>query len=112
MSMCEPQSIVDGLEAIDNNDDKVDYVVNILDSCGVITKTSGAGKKKAKRPMTGYNCFTKNLYAAEKEIAKDEKRKPMSFKEMISMKTWSTLEDKKKRTWDDIAKQGCPSTQM
>lgn len=60
--------------------------------------------------MTGYNCFTRNLYDAEKETAKKDKRAPMSYSQLLKMKTWGTLSDENKRTWNDIAKQGCPIT--
>lgn len=68
------------------------------------------GKKRVKRKgvMSGYNCFTKNLYAAEKRRAEAENRKPMSYSELLKMKTWGTLEDKQKSHWSGLAKQGCP----
>ena len=69
------------------------------------------GKARAKRKgaMSGYNCFTKNLYAAEKRRAERENKKPMSYSELLKMKTWSTLEDKQKSHWNSLAQQGCPA---
>ena len=69
------------------------------------------GKKKAKRTgaMSGYNCFTKNLYAAEKRRAESGNKKPMSYSDLLKMKTWSTLEDKQKTHWNELAQQGCPA---
>jgi len=83
----------------------------LLEVCAIDVPSLGKKKIvpiKRKRPMSGYNCFTKNLYAVEKQKAEAEKRKPMSYKELISMKTWGTLPIKQKSTWNDLAKQGCP----
>ena len=67
-------------------------------------------KKRAKREgMSGYNCFTKNLYAAEKKSAEKKGIKPKSYGELLKMKTWGTLQDRTKSIWNDLAKQGCPS---
>jgi len=46
--------------------------------------------------MTGYNCFTRNLYDAEKEKARQDKRPPMTYSQLLKMKTWGTLSDKNK----------------
>ncbi len=85
---------------------------HLLKTCAIdipVKGVKGAKKTRAKREMSGYNCFTKNLYAAEKKTAENEGRKPMSYKQLISMKTWSTTPDKQKGIWNDLAKQGCPS---
>ncbi|KKL55832.1 hypothetical protein LCGC14_2251490 [marine sediment metagenome] len=83
----------------------------LLRTCAIDVPALGKRKitpVKRKRAMTGYNCFTKNLYAAEKKTAEREGRKPMSYKQLISMKTWSTTPDKQKGIWNDLATQGCP----
>ena len=85
--------------------------VQLLETCAIEIPSLGRQKIvpiKKKREMSGYNCFTKNLYTTEKKTAKAESRKPMVFRELIKMKTWSTLEDKQKNTWKHLAKQGCP----
>ncbi|GAI80626.1 unnamed protein product [marine sediment metagenome] len=80
----------------------------LLKVCAISVPTKGIKKVKRKGVMSGYNCFTKNLYAAEKRSAEAEKRNPISFKQLISMKTWGTLEDKQKTHWHELAQQGCP----
>ena len=74
---------------------------------GAIAVKGTKGFKK-KRAMSGYNCFTKTLYTAEKDKAKKENRKPMSYSELLKMKTWSTLEAKQKLHWGGLAEMGCP----
>ncbi len=73
-------------------------------------KKGEPSKLKKKRQLTGYNCFTRNLYDAEKQKAKKERREPMSYSQLLKMKTWGTLSDENKRTWNGLAKQGCPIT--
>lgn len=83
----------------------------LLKVCAIEVPSLGKQKivpLKRKRPMSGYNCFTKNMYAAEKRRAEAEKRNPMSYSDLLKMKTWSTLETKQKSHWDGLAKQGCP----
>lgn len=84
----------------------------LLEVCAIEVPSLGKKRitpvRKQKREMTGYNCFTKNLYAAEKQKAEKENRKPMSYKNLISMKTWGTLPEKQQNTWSSLAKQGCP----
>ena len=53
--LCKPQSIVDGIEAIDNNADKLNYIKNVLDSCSLVGTPQKKTKKK-RRP-SGYNLF-------------------------------------------------------
>jgi hypothetical protein len=85
----------------------------LLKTCAIEIPVKGVkGVKKAKRKrtgqMSGYNCFTKTLYAAEKERAKKENKTPMSYSELLKMKTWSTLEAKQKVHWKGLADMGCP----
>ncbi len=68
----------------------------------------GKKPKRAKRALSGYNCFTKNMYSEEKRVAKKEEREPLSFSKFLKMKTWGTLADRQKRVWNDLAEQGCP----
>lgn len=81
----------------------------LLKVCSIDVPVKGKARAKRKGVMSGYNCFTKNLYAAEKRRAETENRKPMSYSELLKMKTWRTLEDKQKAHWKSLAKQGCPA---
>ena len=81
----------------------------LLKVCAIDVPIKGKVRAKRTRPMSGYNCFTKNLYAAEKRRAERENRKPMSYSELLKMKTWRTLEDKQKAHWGGLAQQGCPA---
>ena len=84
----------------------------LLKTCAIDVPALGKRKitpVKRKRAMTGYNCFTKNLYAAEKKTAKAKGIKPKSYGELLKMKTWGTLTDKNKLIWKDLATQGCPT---
>ena len=83
----------------------------LLKTCAIKSgakAVKGAKGFKKKRAMSGYNCFTKKLYIAEKKKAKHEKRTPMSYSELLRMKTWSTLEAKQKVHWKGLAAMGCP----
>ncbi len=83
----------------------------LLEVCAIKVPTLGRQvikPIKIKRQMSGYNCFTKNLYATEKKNAQAENREHISYKELIKMKTWGTLQDKQKNTWKGLAKQDCP----
>ena len=83
----------------------------LLKTCTIKSGATGVkGVKgfKKKRAMSGYNCFTKKLYAAEKQKAKKENRDPMSYSQLLKMKTWSTLEAKQKVHWKGLADMGCP----
>jgi len=83
----------------------------LLKTCAIKSgakAVKGVKGYKKKRAMSGYNCFTKTLYAAEKETAKKENRTPMSYSELLKMKTWSTLEAKQKVHWKGLADMGCP----
>jgi len=47
----------------------------LLEVCAIDVPSLGKKKIvpiKRKRPMSGYNCFTKNLYTVEKEKAKQK----------------------------------------
>jgi len=86
----------------------------LLKTCAIDVSVKGKSKAapsktKKKKKLSGYNCFTSNLYAAEKETAKKEKRPPMAYSQLLKMRTWGTLSDKNQATWNDLAKQGCPS---
>ncbi|HEC37664.1 hypothetical protein LCGC14_0741720 [marine sediment metagenome] len=97
---CEPQSIVDTFEAIDNNDDKLKYVTNILESCGVesTNETVKIKPKKAKRAMTGWLCYLKTCQRTGipySECMTDTNRKESRY-------------IPKKGYWKDLAEKGCP----
>ena len=86
--------------------------IQLLEQCAIEIPSLGRQKivpVKPKRMMSGYNCFTKNLYAAEKKSAEAENRDHISFRELIKMKTWGTIPPKQKNIWKDLAKQGCPT---
>jgi len=80
----------------------------LLKTCAISVPVKGK-KVKRTRPMSGYNCFTSNLFKAEKRRAETENRKPMSYGELLKMKTWGTLEAKQKTHWNELAQQGCPA---
>ena len=100
--VCDPQGIIDTLEAVDNNDDKIIYMQTVLDSCGVKMDDSGKGKKskkpKSKRAMNSWNCYLKKCADTGMpfpECMKDEARKE---KEYIPRKAY----------WKEEAGKGCP----
>lgn len=80
----------------------------LLKVCAIDVPIKGKKRAKRKGAMSGYNCFTKNLYAAEKRRAEVENRNPISYAQLLKMKTWGTLEDKQKAHWKGLAQQGCP----
>ena len=83
----------------------------LLKTCAIeipVKGVKGVRKKVKRKGMSGYNCFTKKLYAAEKQKAKKENRNPMSYSELLKMKTWGTLEAKQKVHWKGLADMGCP----
>ena len=89
---CKPQNIVDGIEAIDNNADKLNYIQNVLDTCSLVETP------KKKRGMSGYNCYIKTAVKLGE-----------NFKEVVKSKSWSQLEPKAKETWSRLAKnENCP----
>lgn len=96
---CEPQSIVDTFEAIDNNDDKLKYVVNILESCGVVStdETVTIKKKKAKRAMTGWLCYLKDCQSTGMAYSACMTDKPRKEKLYVPKKDY----------WNDLAKKDC-----
>ena len=89
-SLCESQSIVDGIEAIDNNADQINYIKNILVNCG----SGQTLPAKKKRPISGYNCYVK---------AESKK----GNKNVIKSRSWSQLKQKAKEEWNREAKKGC-----
>ena len=103
-SDCDPKYIAQNIGTIKKEADLVDYITDRIEQCAV----SDIVPIKKKRGMSNYNCFSKVQYKKEKQIAKQENRKPISFKEMIKAKAWSTLSDKQKNVWRDLAKEGCP----
>jgi len=96
--ICEAQGIIDTLEAIDNNDDKVQYIQNTLDSC--VTKTGKTGKKtktKTKRAMNGWNCYLKTCNATGMPFPECMTDTPRKDKEYTPKKDY----------WKEQAKLGC-----
>lgn len=90
---CKPQTIVDTIEAIDNNEDKIAYVSNVLKTCAIPKPTKK--KVKAKRKMSGYNCYLRHC-AVKK-----------SFPECLKERGWAKLSDKDKDKYKEFAKEGC-----
>lgn len=68
----------------------MDYITNTLERCSLPST-------KKKRGLSGYNCFIK--------VAIKKSGKPL--KEVVQAKGWSTLEDKQKSVWKDLALDGC-----
>ena len=91
--LCKPQSIVDGIEAIDNNADKLNYIKNVLDSCSLVGTPQKKTKKK-RRP-SGYNLFIGECMKPTPHYL----GKPM--KECAA--DWKTAN---KETWNQKAKEG------
>ena len=96
---CEVQGLVDELEAIDNNDDKVAKLGRILNSCGVCdTGTVPSTKKKGKK-MSSWICY--NKVCAEEtgkkymECVADRDRAQTDY---YGMKDY----------WKEQANKGCP----
>ena len=87
--------------SIKKDANKLDFIADTLKRCAI-------APAKTKRLMSGYNCFSKVQYKLEKKSAEQESRKPISFKEMIKARAWSTLEPKQKETWKSLALEGCP----
>lgn len=90
---CKPQTIVDTMEAIDNNEDKIVYVSNVLKTCAIKKPTKK--KDKVKRKMSGYNCYLRHC-AVEK-----------SFPECLKERGWAKLSDKDKDKYKELAKKDC-----
>lgn len=101
---CDLQNIVDGFEAIDNNNDKRNYIANILDNCGSAetptTKTKPK-KEKKKRKMSAWNCFLKMCAAADNDMNFQECMKNKEYKE----KEYIPNKDK----YANLAEEGCPT---
>ena len=96
---CEPQSIVDTIEAIDNNDDKLKYVVNILENCGIesTNETVAVKSKKIKKPLSGWLCYL--LTCQTTGMAYNECMSNAERKEKLYMP--------KKEDWKKLASEGC-----
>lgn len=90
---CEARYILQNIEALKNKSNQLDYLTDTLERCTVATTPT----TKKKRALTNYNCFVKVMV-----------KKGQSFKEVVKSKAWSTLSDKQKATWKDLAKEGCP----
>ena len=103
---CDVKWILQNLEATNKKADKLDYLKNTLERCAIPDTTTTTTRKKRK--MSGYNCFAKVSYKIEKKTAEQKNRKPISFKEMLKAKTWSTFDNKQKSIWKHHANDGCP----
>ena len=110
--LCMPQMIVDTLEAIDNNSEKIHYIENILAQCGVgtceipstdvkmedfIPETKPTRQDRKKRKMSGYNCFVKT-----------EAKKGRLFTEVVQSRDWAGLSGFMRENWNLLAEKGCP----
>ena len=93
---CESQNIVDSIEAIDNNDDKLRYVDVIIAQCGK------GGKKvvaKTDKRMNAWICYLKTCAKKTDNTYLDcVKDKPRAKKEYYPKKDY----------WDSQALKGCP----
>jgi len=81
---CDLETIVDSFEALDNHDDKLSYIDNMLNSCGICDTPAIPISKPVKKPKktSGWICYnkvcaeeTKRPYmtcVADKERAKTE----------------------------------------
>jgi len=98
---CDPKYILQNIEGIKGKADKLDYISDRLKQCAITPA-------RKKRGMTNYNCFSKVQYKKEKQIAEQENRKPISFKDMLKAKAWRLQSDKQKEMWRRHAKEGCP----
>jgi len=100
---CDPKYVLQNIESIKRKPDKLDYIADRLEQCAI----TPAPAPKKKRGMSNYNCFSKVQYKKEKQIAEQENRKPISFKDMLKAKAWSLQSDKQKEMWRRHAKEGC-----
>lgn len=115
---CDPQSIVDTIEAIDNNDDKINYIINMLDACSTLPEikteiragtlsppktTPSEPKTKKKRQMTGWNC-------AMKICAKEDNN--LSFHQCLKNEVYRKNYYQDKEQYNEWAAQGCPVKQI
>ena len=90
---CAPRYILQNLESLKEKSTKLEYITNTLERCTITSPTI----KQKKRGMSGYNCFVKVSV-----------KKGQPFKQVVKSKAWSTLEDKQKETWKNLANEGCP----
>jgi len=82
------------LGSIKKDANKLDFIAGALKRCAVVSPA------KAKKSMSGYNCFVKVQI----------KKTGRPLKEVVKARTWSTLEPEQKTTWDHLAKkEGCPA---
>ena len=102
---CEPRYIYQNLEATKDEGDKIKYISDTLERCAI---SDTAPTTKKKRGMSGYNCYNKVQYKAEKKIAKQENRKPIPYIKMVKTKGWSQEDQKAKDIWKNLASEGCP----
>lgn len=89
---CKPLYILQNLGSIKQEANKLSYISDTLKRCAV-------APAKAKRGMSGYNCFVKVQI----------KKTGRPLKEVVKARTWSTLEPKQKETWKSLALEGCPA---
>lgn len=107
---CLAQVIVDTMEAIDNNTDKIHYLNNIMTSCNpcdmptptvsmedYIPKSKPVKKVKVKKKLSGYNCYVKT-----------EVKKGRPFSEVIESRDWAGLDSRARDNWNLLAEKGCP----
>jgi hypothetical protein len=88
---CTPVYILQNLEVIKKESDRLDYITDTLERCSI------ASPSKKKRKMSGYNCFVRVSV-----------KKGQPFKEVIKSRAWSQLEPKSKEAWSHLAEEGCP----
>lgn len=99
---CDLQSIVDRFTAIDNNNDRIDYIKNVIDDCVVcptvpIHQTKSEPTKR-KRKLSGWNCYlrwcSKKTDKSFPECMKDADLKNVVYKQ-------------NKPQWNEYASEGC-----
>lgn len=90
---CEPRYILQNIEALKSKSTQLDYLSDTLERCAI----QKAPITKKKRKMSGYNCFVKVMV-----------KKGQPFKDVVKSKAWSTLSDKNKASWKNLADEGCP----
>ena len=96
---CEPQNIVDTLEAIDNNDDKLKYVELVLKTCVKKKEYIPPKRRGRRKKMTSWLCYLK-MCARETD---------MTYLECIEDKERADREYyPRKEYWEKKALEGCP----
>lgn len=89
---CTPVYILQNLDGIKKEADRLGYLSDTLERCRITTPT-----KQKKRAMTGYNCFVRVAV-----------KKGQDFKKVVKSRAWSQLEPKSKESWKHLALEGCP----